>query len=201
MFAQTVGHTFADNAELYAACRSGDRLVQAAAYETLWGYLYRVAFQVLRDQPEPEMLAQDCAQDALIRVHERLAECREPAAFRAWARRIVTNLAIDTLRRSKWETLPGEDEWDRIPASDPPQPEKEALEHELFALISQAPISDRSRRVVLGRYLDGVPDERLAREESRRANRSVLPSHVQVTRSKDINRLRSWAPLEAFRDQ
>jgi RNA polymerase sigma factor (sigma-70 family) len=185
---------------LYAACRSTDPLIQAAAYETLWGYLFRVALQITRDQPRAEALAQDCAQDALIRVHKRLEECRRPAAFRAWARRIVINLALDALRRAKRETLAGEDEWERTSTSAPSKLERKVLANELFALISQAPISDRSRRVVLGRYLNGLPDELLAQEESRRAARSVRPSHVQVTRSKDLSRLRDWEPLQAFRD-
>jgi RNA polymerase sigma factor (sigma-70 family) len=197
---ETARHTFADSAELYTACRGADPLVQAAAYETLWGYLYRVALQVVHDQPEAEALAQDCAQGALIRVHERLVECREPAAFRAWSRRIVKNLAIDTLRRAKRETLLDEDEWSRMPTNAPLELEKDVLRDELFALISQAPISERSRRAVLGRYLNGIPDELLAQEESRRASKSVLPSHVQVTRSKDLSRLRNWEPLRAFRD-
>ncbi len=197
---QTARHTFANSAELYAACRSADPLVQASAYETLWGYLYRVALQVVRDQPGAEALAQDCAQDALIRVHERLVECREPAAFRAWARRIVINLAIDTLRRVKRETFLDQDKWDQLSTTDPSELEKKVLGDELLALISQAPISDRSRRVVLGRYLNGVPDELLAQEESRRMGKPVLPSHVQVTRSKDLSRLRNWELLETFRD-
>lgn len=197
---QTTGHSFADSAEMYAACCSADALVQAAAYETLWVYLYRVALQVVYDQPEAEMLAQDCAQNALIRVHERRAECREPAAFRSWARRIVVNLAIDTLRRIKRETRLDTKESGHRSTSGRSELESKVLGDELLALISQAPISERSRRVVLGRYRDGIPDERLAQEESRRAGRSVLPSHLQVTRSKNINKLRNWEPLQAFRD-
>ncbi len=197
---QTARHTFTDSVELYAACRSADPLLQAAAYEELWGYLYRVAFQVVRGQPEAEMLDQDCAQSALIRVHERSTQCREPAAFRAWARRIVTNLSIDILRRAKRQVLLNEGEIDYQSTSDPSEFESGMLRDDLLALISQAPISDRSRRVVLGRYLSGIPDEQLAREESRRVGRSVLPSHVQVTRSKNISKLRNWKPLQAFRD-
>jgi RNA polymerase sigma factor (sigma-70 family) len=206
MVHQISRHAFPDSAELYAACRSVDPLVQADAYEALWGYLYQVVLQMVHDQPDAEDLAQDCAQIALIRVHERLAECREPAAFRAWARRIASRVAIDELRsRRKLVPFPEDDaeETSAQPIAYPqPPPEVFVLEEisraELRDLISRAPISERSRRVVLGRYLDDIPDEQLAQEESRLEGRPVLPSHLQVTRAKNIAVLRDWEPLRRF---
>jgi RNA polymerase sigma-70 factor (ECF subfamily) len=168
--------------------------------------LYRVALQVVYDQPDAEALAQDCAQIALVRVHERLAECREPAAFRAWARRIASNLAIDELRRRK-RLLPIDTDESGDIAIDMPvdsqlSPDAEALERigleELRRLITIAPISERSRRVVSGCYLDNIRDEKLAQIESERTGQTVQPSHIQVTRSKDIAKLRDWEPLQSF---
>lgn len=193
-----------DSAELYDACRNGAPDVQADAYRALWRYLYRVALHVVRDQPDPESLAQSCAQDALIRIHRRLDECRSPAAFRSWARRIVSNGAIDTLRRRK-RLLP----LDAAPATEndpvsepPPQPEAAVLSEmqlgDLRALLEKAPISARSFRVVVGRYLDDVPEETLAATESEIAGRDVQPSHIQVTRSKNIAKLRDWNLLQEY---
>lgn len=42
--------------------------------------------------------ADDCVQDALITVWERLPELREPASVRAWMARIVSRQATDRLR-------------------------------------------------------------------------------------------------------
>ena len=199
-----------DNVELYAACQSNDSQLKQAAYEILWNYLYQIAFYMVQDQPEIEALAQDCAQLALIRVHERLAECREPRAFRAWARRIVSRLVIDELRRRKRlvpliedsaSTEP-EEKAPSLPADQQPSLENIVLEatHQeaLWALINQAPISDRSRRVVRGRYLDNLPDESLAQTESLLAKKTVLPSHIQVTRAKNIAKLKKWELLLSF---
>jgi RNA polymerase sigma factor (sigma-70 family) len=197
---QTTEQPFSNSTELCAACRCADPLIQAAAYETLWRYLYRTALHLVHDQPEAEMLAQDCAQNALIRVHEHLAECREPAAFRSWARSIVKNLSIDVLRRAKREVPLDEGESGHRSTSNPSEFENDLLRDDLLAIISQAPISDRSRRTVLGRYLDGFSDEHLAQAESQRAGQSVRPSHVQVTRSKNIKKLRAWEPIQAFKD-
>jgi len=199
-----------DSAGLYAACSSVDPEAVAAGYATLWEYLYKVALHMLADQPEPEALAQDCAQLALIEVHAHLAECREPAAFRSWARRIAAHKAIDELRRRR--------RYVRLQENDEPELDEssaaatlatsgqpadavvldELRVDELRWLISRAPMSARSRRAVLGRYLDAIPDESLAHSESELAGQPVRPSHVQVARSKDIARLRSYDSLRAF---
>ena len=69
---------------------------------------------------------------------------------------------------------------------------------ELYQLISQAPISERSYRVVIGRYRDDLPDEQLAQDESVRSGRTVLPSHIQVTRAKNMAKLRAYKPLRVY---
>ena len=197
-----------NSADLFTACSSDDASTQAAAYEVLWAYLFRVAYQMVYDQPEAEALAQDCAQLALVRIHQRLAECREPVTFRAWARRIVSHLVIDELRRRKRlvrldESGSGDETSSALKALEPPPALEEvtleaAGQLELGELIRRAPISDRSRRVVAGRYLDGLPDERLAQLETQLAEQPVLPSHIQVTRSKNLVKLRQWQPIRDF---
>ncbi|MCL4264125.1 MAG: RNA polymerase sigma factor [Anaerolineae bacterium] len=189
---------YMDSATWYHACQDAN----PQAYAALFSYLSRVALQVVYDQPEAEALAQDCAQTALIRIHQRLDACHEPAAFRAWARQIASHIAIDALRRRARLTFAAEDDLDHIlnnVAVEKPTLEDEtavaAHLHDLYAAIQQAPISDRSRRVVIGRYLQDLPDEILAEIESKLAEMETLPSHIQVTRSKNIAKLRQWPPL------
>ncbi|RIK33559.1 MAG: hypothetical protein DCC55_34710 [Chloroflexi bacterium] len=195
-----------ESAVLYHACRSGDTNVQQAAYETLWGYLLPVVFFLVREQPDADDLAQDCAQQALVRIHQRLAECHEPVAFRTWARRIACNLTIDELRRRKRLTpLPdAEQEPSSAVALVQTQaaPDEEVLrsfgQMELRELLNQAPLSERSRRTIIGRYLDELADEAMAQTESDLAGTAVLPSHIQVTRAKNMAKLRTWQPLQTF---
>lgn len=211
MLDQTPSSSSFDSAELYEACGSDDPAVQAEAYRALWPYLYRVAYQVVYRQPEAADLAQDCAQVALIRVHEQRQRCREPKAFRSWARRIVSNVAIDELRRRQ-RLLPlaaADDPEDQSPGAPPPggtlAPERVTLQKVTLAnlrrLLNLAPISERSRRVVIGRYLDELPDEILAQTESELADRAVRPSHIQVTRSKNMAKLQRWELLQTFLDE
>lgn len=195
-----------DSSELYMACTRSDPETQAAAYTRLWEYLFRVVLHYFLSLPDAESLAQDCAQEALIRIHSRVQECRSPETFLAWARRIAGHMAIDELRRRK--RLVALDDLDESahPAG-PDYAESGSAEAasetglqsaDLRLLLQRAPMSERSRRVVIGRYLDDLPDEQLARAESDLERREVLPSHVQVTRTKDIVRLRDFQPLIQF---
>lgn len=194
--------TYTDSATWFADCQNPNPQVQAAAYEGLFIYLSRAALHIVRDQPGAEALAQDCAQIALIRIHERLDDCREPTAFRTWARQIVSHLAIDSLRRRSKLIFAAEDELETVlpeTAADKPSPEEDVTLADatsaLYVTIRSAPISDRSRRVVIGRYLQELPDEPLAEKESELAGKTVLPSHIQVTRAKNMAKLRTWEPL------
>ena len=173
---------------LYEACRRAD----PAGYEQLWVYLYRVALQLTNDPA----LAQDCAQTALIRIYQQLADCREPAAFYLWSRRIVSHLTIDQLRRDK--RLIALDETTPAPLSTETTALNQLHHVALRQLLDQAPISERSRRVVVGRFLDDLPDEPLAERESQLAEQPILPSHIQVTRAKNIAKLRGYGPLRRF---
>ncbi len=198
-----IASQYEDSAELFAACGSAETAVQSAAYNELWQYLYRVALHVASTQADQEALAQDCAQRALIRIHQKRETCEEPQAFRSWCRRIVSNLVIDELRRRR-RTQPLENTPDEVLASSSQQSSLEGQVtadlslDELRTLLQQAPISDRSRRVVIGRYLDDEPDEVLAAVESDLDDQEVLPSHIQVTRSKNIAKLKKWDALRAI---
>ncbi len=197
-----------DSATLYRDCRSKETATQSAAYRTLWNYLLPVAYQLVRSQPDADDVAQECTQWALVRIHQRLHECHEPAAFRSWARRVVSNLAIDELRRQKrLTTLPDSDSKESASSALAVQhsPDVTVLAHlveeELRELIVHAPISERSRRVVIGRFLDDLPDETLAQTESELNQSEILPSHVQVTRAKNLAKLRDWSPLRTLLSQ
>ena len=193
-----------DSAELFQACGSENSAEQARAYRALWDYLYRVAYGIAYHQPDADALAQDAAQLALLKVHEERENCREPRAFRAWSRRIVSNITIDELRRRKRLrplNEPGEHQTTNIAAvsavvSD--EAPARLTTAALRRLFDAAPISDRSRRLVIGRFLDDLPDELLAQRERELVGGEIRPSHVQVTRAKNIAKLRHWEQLRTF---
>lgn len=188
---------------LYDACRSDAREERGEAYRWLWDYLYRVCSYMLSDRVDGDAMAQDAAQTAMIKIHGRMDRCREPAAFIAWSRRIASHAAIDLIRRDRRQQPLPDPESGRLPAAarvaSPAAAVISSLDAvALRALIEQAPLSNRSRRVVIGRYLDDRPDTQLAPDESYRSGKTVLPSHIQVTRSKNLAKLRGWPRLQQF---
>jgi len=187
-----------DSQTLYHACADDGSDAQIDAYEALWADLYRIALPMLRDRPGGDALAADCAQAALIKVHRNLAQCRAPAAFREWAAQVVRRVVLDELRRpehARRVALPDDDDHSAALAAPPAPPPGADLRATLLAAIEHGPLSDRSRRVVLGRYFQEQPDEALARAESELSGQAVLPSHIQVTRAKNLAKLRADARL------
>jgi RNA polymerase sigma factor (sigma-70 family) len=196
--------TSIDSQGLYAACASEGSDAQIDAFEALWADLYRIAYTMLRNRPGGDALAADCAQAALIKVHRNLSQCRNPAAFREWAAQVVRRVVLDELRRpehTRRAALPEDDDHSAALAAPAASPPGADLRATLLAAIERGPLSERSRRVVLGRYFREQPDEALARAESELSGQAVLPSHIQVTRAKNLSKLRSdSALLERLRD-
>lgn len=198
-----------DSTTLYERCQPHSAH-QAEAYTDLFEYLFRISYGIVYRQPDGEALAQDCAQDALVKIHQGLDTLEEPRAFLSWSRRIVHNRTIDALRkRKRLQPLIPEMSYDDSPEL-PPEFLKMAAEGEvvdqlteeaLRLLLEHAPISDRSRRVVIGRFLDDVDDETLSQHEAALSGNDILPSHIQVTRSKNIYKLKSWPQLRHFLDE
>jgi RNA polymerase sigma factor (sigma-70 family) len=189
-----------DSQTLYAACQQDESPAQVEAFKILWAHLYRIAWRMLGDRADQNAIAADCAQNALIKIHRNLAQCHNPAAFREWAAQIVRRSVIDELRRpehTRQTPLPDDD--DHLPWLATPQLPSEAadLRTLLIAAIEHGPMSERSKRIVVGRYFEEQPDEVLARAESQLAGKQVLPSHIQVTRAKNLATLRRDTALLA----
>jgi RNA polymerase sigma factor (sigma-70 family) len=183
-----------DSRALYEACRRDGSDAQADAYGALWGQLYRVTYAMLRGRPEGEALAADCAQAALLKVHRSLDQCRDPAAFRGWASQIARRAVLDALRQpAEARRIPLADAEHALAVAPPPEPDD--LRATLLHAIEHGPLSERSRRVVLGRFFEERTDEQLADAEARQAGERLLPSHIQVTRSKNLAKLRQDAAL------
>jgi RNA polymerase sigma-70 factor (sigma-E family) len=117
--------------------------------------LLRTAYLIVWDEGEAEDLVQEC----LLRVARRWPRIREMEQPRAYARRILVNLALDGARdrkRRRHELEPG------APASliavDPP-PEFEARA-ELLQALGQ--LHERQRAVLVLRYFNDLTEAQVA---------------------------------------
>ncbi len=84
-----------DGDELARAHLAGDPAAFGALVDRFQERFYRVAYRVTGDPDE----ALDVVQDAFVKIHDRLPSWDGSARFSSWAFRLVTNQAIDGLRR------------------------------------------------------------------------------------------------------
>lgn len=82
---------------LIAAAKGGD----AAAFEALMGaYERRVYGLCLRMMGNPHD-GEDCAQEAMLRIWQRLGQYRGDSAFSTWVYRVTASCCTDALRRRR----------------------------------------------------------------------------------------------------
>lgn len=90
---------------------------------------------------------EDIVHDAFVRAHQRLAELREPAAFRSWLGSIVVHLVRSRLRRRRLVAMlglatPEPVDLDAVAAPDA-DPEIRALLAQVYALLQTLPPDER----------------------------------------------------------
>lgn len=184
--------------KLYEACGQAGSDEQRQAFAVLYAEFYSIALFMVQSTatPEPEELAQDCAQEALIKVWKNLATCIQPAAFRHWARTVLRNQTLNELAKLKRKR---EESLEHDPDHPLPQPGSNPAEvvrrdekySTLLELLRSAPISERSRYVILAKYLAQMTEEEISQALSSKEQNEVRPSHVQVTRAKNFKKLYS----------
>lgn len=103
-------------------------------------------------------LAEDLVQDAFARLAGRFAHLRDPAAFDAYLRRTVVNLAYSYFRRRRVERAYLEREGSLVrpnaPAGDP------ETRDEVWTALQRLPV--RQRAAIALRFYEDLPDDRIA---------------------------------------
>ncbi|MDQ3248478.1 MAG: RNA polymerase sigma factor [Chloroflexota bacterium] len=193
--------------ELYAAFGQDGSEQQRQAFEVLYQELYAISFFMLQTTraAEPQALAQDCTQEALVKVWKHLDTCEQPDSVRGWAKTIVRNQTLNEIARLKRKAESSLEQEIKQPLADQNEAPSAAFDdHEkqlaILDLLAAAPISERSRYVILAKYLLQMSEAEISEALSQREGLAIKPSHVQVTRAKNIKKLIQDADLrEKFR--
>jgi RNA polymerase sigma-70 factor (ECF subfamily) len=147
------------DARLVRRARDGDR----SAFESLVRRYLKTAYAVALAELADPRDAEDAVQDSLITALERLDDCRDPAAFAGWLRRIVRNRARSVRRRERVRETDSLESVGGTAASwhDPARDlDRSELRHRLeTALVS---LTDVQRRVVLMHDLEGYRHREIA---------------------------------------
>lgn len=85
--------------DLALAFRGGDSEAFVQLVEDLQDRFFRLAYRITHDHDA----ALDVAQDAFVKIHDRIDRWDGQSRFTSWAYRVVTNMAIDLLRKQKRE--------------------------------------------------------------------------------------------------
>lgn len=83
--------------QLVEACIKGERKSQQKFYQTFYGKLLSVCMRYADNREE----AKDILHDGFIKVFANLSEFGFKGSLEGWVKRIVTNTAIDAVRKKK----------------------------------------------------------------------------------------------------
>lgn len=181
---------------------------QAAALDDLRTRLKRSIFYYLSRErsdlsglatQELDQMAQDLAQDAVLRVLDNLDTFEGRSRFTTWATKIAIRMAISDLRRAHYRdfsldnlTLGGElaapvADGDPAPTQSPkpPNPERAAERDDVMLKISSAldeALTERQRKALVAVAIEGVPIEIVA--ERMDTNRNALYKLLHDARRK-----------------
>lgn len=156
--------------------------------------MYAVALRICANRED----AQDCLQDAMLRIYRSLGSFKGQSSFSTWVYRITTNTCLDELRRRKSRNAASldnllENGWS--PSDNDNAPEKYALASEQRRTIDRAiaELPEDMRSAVVLRDVQGFSYDEIA--EILEANIGTIKSRISRGREKLRHILRENAEL------
>lgn len=103
------------------ACLRGERRAQERLFQTYYGKMLAVCMRYLSDRDS----AQEILQVSFLKVFDKLEFFDFTGSLEGWIRRIVTNTAIDHLRKAKKDPFLSDQDNDFVTGSSDPMVESE----------------------------------------------------------------------------
>jgi len=141
--------------------------------------------RILSSRGVSEDLCEDFAQEALLRIRERLAAFRGESRFTTWALSIATRVAFDELRHKRWKdvSLETASADARAPLAFEPRTdlaqEKSLVREQVLSKLRDAienKLTDKQRSVLVAE-LNGMPQAEIARALGMNRNALYKLSH------------------------
>ena len=161
-----VGLVNEDDREAVRRVQSGDGEAFEPLVEKYKRKVFRLAYQVLRDQEE----ALDVSQEAFVKAFRALPAFKGDSAFYTWLFRITMNVALDRKRQraTRARSLGTEDvtpeEWERTATSTDPDPEDVATGVERRERIRKGldSLSEHHRTIIILSDIEGLQYREIA---------------------------------------
>lgn len=162
------------------------------------GLPYALSNWLPASDPRLQALAEDTAQETLLRVLEYLDTFEGRSMFTTWVHKIAVRIALTELRRKRWENISLNElvEGDDTPPavhimSDPaPTPEDLTEGADMVARIQRIiaeELTDKQRKAMIAIAIKGMPLEEVARRMG--TNRNALYKLMHDTRLRLKRRL------------
>lgn len=148
------------DARLVRRAREGD----ATAFEGLVRRYLNAAYAVALTELADSRDAEDAVQDSFIIALERLDDCRDPAAFGGWLKRIVRNRARSVRRRERIRETDGLERASSAASQSNPGRDLERSETKRRLESALATLTEVQRRVVLMHDLEGYRHREIAQD-------------------------------------
>jgi RNA polymerase sigma-70 factor (ECF subfamily) len=192
----------ADDLALVSRAKAGDPEAFRALVVRTQRKVYAVALGIVKDRD----LAWDISQEAFVRVHTHLPEFKGESSFSTWALRIVSHLAIDSVRK---ERTAAKDDIDDVRETDLAggaegilatelgnDPQENALRRELAGKMAEAlaQLPEKHRTILVLREVEGLSYEELA--ERLGIHKGTVMSRLFHARKKMQALLREYAGIE-----
>ena len=156
--------------------------------------MYAVALRMCANRED----AQDCLQEAMLRVYRAIGSFKGESSFSTWVYRITMNTCLDELRRKKNKQSASLDDlldegW--APADDRSSPERHALRTETVRALRQTiqELPEDMRAAVVLRDIQGYTYEEIA--QMLNVNVGTIKSRISRGREKLREKLRGKPEL------
>jgi RNA polymerase sigma-70 factor (ECF subfamily) len=173
---------------------AGEEEAYAVLVERYQKRIYRIAFAILRNDMDADIVTQD----TFVQAYLHLKKFEGRSELETWLTRITINRARDCLRRRKWLPLPGgEDEGHKRspePVDARPDAESQTAARELLQAIERAVarLSVRQRTIFRLRHYEEMPLERIAELMGLRPG--TVRAHLFRAVHKIRKELEAWMP-------
>lgn len=148
----------ASDAELIARILAGEREQYALLVGRYQEMLFRHALGMVL-QPDA---AADLVQDSFIKAYTSLRHCHEPARFKSWVYRILSNRCKDYLKNRRRQTVPLEEDTALAPSREDPQFSLEQQELRLALNHALGTLPEAQREAFLLKHVEGLSYEEMA---------------------------------------
>ena len=146
--------------ELVTLAKAGDMQAFQTLVELNSGKMFSAAYRILNNKEH----AEDCVQEAFLKMYTKLDSFRQQSKFSTWLYSITVNVALDHRRRNAKHNHYSDHDLDQVPATEVNAPEKAAWVGNISEMTQHAinQLSDDVRAAFVLRHYEECSIEEIS---------------------------------------